>query len=185
MTQPLPEWIEVARSKWQYRGQERPPWAQPPSPGQESVWDYPRPPHLMSDHRRVVVCVKGKVLANSSSALRLMETASPPTFYLPPGDLDISRLVLTDISSVCEWKGTAQYWVLQGAEKQGEPVAWAYPHPYPEFASLTGYVSFYPGRVECYVNHERVRPQPGGLYGGWVTQEIIGPYKGQPGTAQW
>jgi uncharacterized protein (DUF427 family) len=185
MTQQLPDWIRAARSKWHYRGQERPPWAQPPSPGQESVWDYPRPPCLMPDHRRVIVCVQGKVLADSSSTLRIVETASPPTFYFPPGDVEVSRLVPTDTSSVCEWKGTAQYWALKGAEKNGEPVAWVYAHPYHEFESIAGYFSFYPGCLECYVGQERVRPQPGGFYGGWVTKEIIGPFKGPSGTAQW
>lgn len=185
MTQKLPEWIQVARSKWQYRGQERPPFAQKPSPGQESVWDYPRPPSLVPDYRRVVVRIQGKPLADSCSTFRILETASPPTFYLSPGDVDVSGLVLTGASSVCEWKGTAQYWALGGADKEVAPVAWVYPHPYPGFESIAGYFSFYPGRVECYVNEERVSPQLGGLYGGWVTKEIVGPFKGPIGTAGW
>jgi uncharacterized protein (DUF427 family) len=185
MTQPLPEWIRIARRKWEYCGHERPPFAVPPSPGQESVWEYPRPPVLMPDHRRVTVCVQGKVLADSSSTFRILETASPPTFYLPPGDVDASRLMPLGTSSVCEWKGTAHYWALRGTEEQGEPVAWVYPEPYPEFESIAGYFSFYPGRIECCLGQERVRPQPGGLYGGWVTKEIIGPFKGLPGTEQW
>lgn len=185
MTQPLPEWIRAARRKWQYRGQERPQFAQTPSPGQESVWDYPRPPALMPDHRRVIVCMQGKVLADSSSSFRIVETASPPTFYLPPGDVDVSRLIPMDLSSVCEWKGNAQYWAMKGAKKKREPVAWVYPQPYPEFESIAGYFSFYSGLLECYVDQECVQPQPGGLYGGWVTKEIIGPFKGPPGTEEW
>lgn len=183
--QPQPDEIWAARAKWHYRGQKCPSWAPQPSPGQESVWEYPRPPRLMPDPRYVIVRVKGKVLADSSSTVRVLETASPPAFYLPPEDVELSRLILTEISSVCEWKGIAQYWALQEAENAREPVAWAYPHPYPEFEALAGYLSFYPGRVECYVNQERVIPQPGGLYGGWITREIIGPCKGSPGTAHW
>ena len=185
MTQHVPEWLRTARSKWQYRGQERPPFAEKPSPGQESVWDYPRPPRLMSDHRRVVVRIREKVLADSCSAFRFLETASPPTFYLPPSDVDVSALVLTCASSLCEWKGTAQYWILAEGQKEAEPVAWTYPHPYPGFESIAGYFSFYPGHVECYVNDERVLPQPGGFYGGWVTREIVGPFKGPMGTGGW
>ena len=185
MTNKLPEWIQAARSKWDYRGQTRPPFAQNPSSGQESVWDYRRPPCLMSDHRRVIVRVQGKLLADSCSTFRFLETASPPTFYLPPRDVDVSRLVLTGATSFCEWKGTAQYWALGEAEKEVDPVAWVYSHPYPGFESIAGYFSFYPGRVECYVNDERVLPQPGGFYGGWVTKEIVGPFKGQFGTVGW
>lgn len=185
MAQKLPEWIRLARSKWQYRGQERPTFVQEPKEGQESVWDYPRPPCVVPDDRRVVVRAQGEILADSCSTFRILETASPPTVYLPPGDVDVSALVCTGASSVCEWKGTAQYWALGPVEKEVDPVAWVYLHPYPGFESIAGYFSFYPSRVECYVNDERVLPQPGGFYGGWVTKEIVGPFKGQIGTGGW
>jgi hypothetical protein len=94
----------------------------------------------------------------------------------------MSDLVLTCESSRCEWKGTAQYWMLR---EDADPVAWMYAHPYAEFETIAGYFSFYPGRVECYVNDERVLPQPGGFYGGWVTREIVGPFKGSSGTEGW
>jgi uncharacterized protein (DUF427 family) len=125
------------------------------------------------------------MLADSCSTFRILETASPPTFYLPPGDVNASSLVFTATSSVCEWKGTARYCALVESNKGGEPVAWVYPHPYPGFESIAGYFSFYPGRVACYVNDERVLPQPGGFYGGWVTKEIVGPYKGLLETEWW
>jgi len=185
MTERVPEWIHLARSKWQYRGQERPAFAQIPENGQESVWDYPRPPCLVPDHRRVIVRTQGKVLADTSSALRVLETASPPTFYLPPGDVDASGLVLTGQTSFCEWKGTAQYFALEGMGRTGEPVAWTYLHPYSEFEAIAGYFSFYPGRLECYLDDERVLPQAGGFYGGWVTKEIVGPFKGSTGASGW
>jgi len=118
MIQNLPNWIRVARSKWQYPGQERPAFAQEPEEGQESVWDYPRPPWLVSDHCRVIVRIQGKRLADSCSTFRVLETASPPTVYLPPGDVDVSALVFPSASSICEWKGTPQYWALVGLEKE-------------------------------------------------------------------
>lgn len=185
MTQNVPEWIRLARSKWQHRGQERPAFARKPNPGQESVWDYPRPPRLVSDHRRVVVRAQGKVLADSCSTFRILETASPPTFYLPPGDVNAYSLVFNGTSSGCEWKGTARYYALVESDMESEPVAWVYLHPYPGFESIAGFLSFYPGRIACYVNDERVLAQPGGFYGGWVTSEIVGPYKGLPGTEWW
>jgi len=99
--------------------------------------------------------------------------------------VDVSHLILTGATSFYEWKGTAQYWELGEAEKEVDPVAWAYSHPYPGFESIAGYFSFYPSRAECYVNDERVLPQPGGFYEGWVTKEIVGPFKGQINTADW
>lgn len=185
MTENLPEWILPARAKWQFRGQKRPAFAHKPNPGQESVWDYPRPPCLVPDPRRVVVRAQGKRLADSCSTFRILETAGPPTFYLPPGDVNASSLICTGTSSGCEWKGTARYYALVESDMTGEPVAWVYARPYPGFESIAGYFSFYPGRIACYINDERVLPQPGDLYGGWVTREIVGPYKGLPGTEWW
>ncbi len=169
---------------WKYRGQKRPPFADEPEIGGESVWDYPRPPSVSADSRRVVVILGERLLADSSSALRVLETASPPTFYLPTADVRASELRPIRGQSVCEWKGVARYWALRQAE-DGEAIAWDYPRPPLEYATLLNHVAFYPGRVECYVNDERVRPQPGRFYGGWVTDEIAGPFKGEPGTEHW
>jgi uncharacterized protein (DUF427 family) len=185
MTQNLPEWVRLARAKWQFRGQERPAYAQTPSPGQESVWDYPRPPCVVPDPRRVLVRAGREVLADSRSAYRILETASPPTVYVSPEDVNLSALVCTGASSGCEWKGTARYYALVETGKEGEPVAWMYAHPYPGFEAIAGYFSFYPDRVECSLNEERVLAQPGGVYGGWVTKEIVGPFKGLPHTEWW
>ncbi len=114
----------------------------------------------------------------------MLETASPPTFYIPPEDVDWSLLVETKDSSVCEWKGVTSYWAL-ASNSSGPAVGWSYAHPLSGFEVLRGYVSFYPARVECYVDEERARPQPGEFYGGWVTSELVGPFKGAPGTADW
>lgn len=170
---------------WRYTGAERPEFASPPGPGQESVWDYPRPPRLERDERRVEVIHRGVTIADTRAAYRVLETASPPTFYLPPADVRTEYLEPTARSTMCEWKGRATYWALRsGTEKLAE-VAWSYPQPLPDFEVIAGYLSFYPARIECRVGGLRVRPQPGGFYGGWVTPEIVGPFKGEPGTGWW
>ena len=169
---------------WQYRGQQRPPFAQEPRAGQESVWDYPRPPLLQACTGLVVVSVDGEALARSTRTYRVMETASPPGFYIPPGDVDLQKLVAAPGSSVCEWKGTASYLKL-ASNPEGRAVAWSYPDPIAAFEQLRGYISFYPGRVDCYVDSEKVRPQPGEFYGGWITDNVVGPFKGEPDTRHW
>jgi uncharacterized protein (DUF427 family) len=168
---------------WNFRGDRRPPFAVEPGPGQESVWDYPRPPAIRADSRLVEVTDGAAVLARSARTFRVCETASPPTFYFPPGDVDLDQLVSVKGSSYCEWKGRAVYWALAAHPEQ--PVAWSYPKPRARFGKWAGYFSFYPGRVACYVSGERVKPQAGGFYGGWITSEITGPFKGDPGTGNW
>ena len=171
---------------WTYKGQKRPDFARAPGPGQESVWDYPRPPALVADKRLVRVELGGNRIAATENAIRVLETASPPTFYLDPADVD-ERLLLQASSggTFCEWKGRAQYWDLEVAGQFVERAAWSYPEPTAAFEAIAGWFSFYPGKVACHVGDERVRPQQGGFYGGWVTAEIVGPYKGEPGTAGW
>lgn len=169
---------------WKYTGNEHPPFAETPRAGQESVWDYPRPPRLVADERTVEVRAGTTLLARSARSLRVLETASPPTFYVPPEDVATALLVRVDASSWCEWKGRAVYDALAKAPEKG-PVAWRYPEPHGDYAALAGYVGFFPGRVRCTVDGERVRPQPGGFYGGWITDEIVGPFKGEPGTEDW
>jgi uncharacterized protein (DUF427 family) len=169
---------------WEYRGQKRPSFAEQPTADQESVWDYPRPPLVRGCARLVVVRSSGIVLARSRETYRVLETASPPSFYLPEKDVDWEQLAQAPGSSLCEWKGVAQYWNLS-TDPRGAPVGWSYGDPNPNFKMLRGYISFYPGRVACYVNGEKVRPQPGYFYGGWITSEVVGPFKGAPGTEHW
>ena len=185
MLKDLPEWAKVAREQWTYWGQNRPPFAIMPEEGQESVWDYPRPPRLAPDHRPVVVRANGRILAESHCTFRVLETASPPTFYIPPHDVDKNLLTLRARSSHCEWKGIAHYWCVNVNGIYLEDVGWSYLNPNPGFEVIAGYVAFYPGRVACYLDEELVSSQPGGLYGGWVTTEIVGPFKGEPGTQGW
>jgi uncharacterized protein (DUF427 family) len=169
---------------WEYAGQKRPDFAILPGPGQESVWDYPRPPRIAQDRRRVEVKSGGVLIASTHSAIRILETASPPTFYLPAVDVDLPALVRIPGSSACEWKGLAGYWAL-AADPSRRAIGWSYERPLPPFAAIAGALSFYPALVECTVDGERVRPQPGRFYGGWMTDEIVGPVKGEPGTGHW
>jgi len=156
-----------------------------PGAGQESVWDYPRPPRLSIDDREVVVRCGDLIVAATRRAIRVLETASPPTFYLPWSDVTPGLLEPAAGTSWCEWKGEARYWTLVSAGLRVERVAWSYPEPRPAFAAIREHVAFYASRLDCFVAGERVRPQPGGFYGGWITSDVVGPFKGDPGTSGW
>jgi len=170
---------------WEYIGRKRPPFAEVPGAGQESVWDYPRPPKLVADRRRVIVRHGKTIVAESTATHRILETAGPPTFYIRPQNVCVELLEPFGGFSVCEWKGTAKYWALKSAAQAREAVGWSYPNARPPYEWISGHFSFYPGRVECYVDNQRVRPQHGRFYGGWVTDEIVGPWKGEDGTENW
>jgi uncharacterized protein (DUF427 family) len=177
--------LERARASWLHRGHQRPAWAIEPGPGQESVWDYPRPPQLVADVRVVQVLYRGAIIARSLRTFRVLETASPPTFYIHPDD--VRREIFIPIGGIsrCEWKGSASYWSLCLDGDVIERVAWSYSSPYSEFHELQHYFAFYPNKVECYVDGSRVEPQPGSFYGGWVTADVVGPFKGDPGSESW
>jgi uncharacterized protein (DUF427 family) len=151
----------------------------------ESVWDYPRPPVLVPCERRVRVELAGHVVAESTAALRVLETASPPTVYVPPADVARELLRETSGHSVCEWKGHARYADVVVGGHRAPRAAWWYPEPVAAYAALADHVAFYPGRVACFLDEERVRPQDGNFYGGWVTDDIAGPFKGAMGTQHW
>ena len=158
-----------------------------PKAGQESVWDYPRPPRFELVTKRVQIISAGALLADTTRAYRVLETSHPPVYYLPPEDIRMERLTSSGgSSSFCEWKGEARYYALNGVD-----VAWYYPSPTKSFEPIAGYLAFYAGRVVlqngdgCFVAGERVTPQPGGFYGGWITAEIVGPFKGIPGSMGW
>lgn len=156
-----------------------------PGPGQESVWDYPRPPRIERSGRLVEVRFAGVLVGRTRSAMRVCETAGPPVYYLPPTDVALEHLEAGHGRSTCEWKGPATYWTVVVGEQRAEDVAWSYEEPWPGSEALARHLSFYPGRLDCQVDGERVRPQEGGFYGGWVTDEIVGPWKGAPGTGHW
>jgi uncharacterized protein (DUF427 family) len=168
---------------WAYKGKQRPEFAQEPEQGQESVWDYPRPPALVDCIQLVEIKVGSELIARSTRATRVLETASPPTVYIPSDDIHLELLQRVRGSSFCEWKGEAGYWALTGSSAPA--VCWSYPNPSPAFADIRDWLCFYPGRIECYIDGERVSPQEGGFYGGWVTDNIVGPWKGTPNTGHW
>jgi uncharacterized protein (DUF427 family) len=170
---------------WGYTGHKRPPFAETPKPGEESVWDYPRPPKLVADPRRIVVQCGDLLIADSHETYRILETAGPPTFYIPPRDVHTDLLRPFPGTSICEWKGAAQYWTLKTSIAPPAAIAWSYPKAQAPYGAIASYFSFYPGRIDCFVDGQRVRPQPGYFYGGWITNEIVGPWKGEPGTEGW
>lgn len=177
--------LERARALWRWTGDERPPWAEEPGPGQESVWDFPRPPRVESVPEPIRVVADHVTLCETRSALRVLETASPPTVYLPRTDIDEALLVEAPGSSHCEWKGLARYWSVQSSDRLFDAVGWEYDRPHREYAELADHLSFYPGRLECWWGDERVAPQPGRFYGGWMTSRLAGPVKGDPGSEGW
>lgn len=157
-----------------------------PKPGQESVWDYPRPPRLEPNTRSLRVDFGGRTIAATSAGFRVLETSHPPIFYIPRVDCDASVLRLGAATTFCEFKGTANYFDLVLGERESRDAAWFYSHPSPRFARLADHLAFYATRVDaCYVDDERVRPQAGDFYGGWITNNIVGPFKGPSGTWGW
>ncbi len=157
-----------------------------PGPGQESVWDYPRPPRVEPTGQLVEVVLGGVVVARSARALRVLETSHPPTYYLPAEDFLPGSLRPAAGTSWCEWKGRAGYLDVAGGDVLAERAGWTYPRPQPPYEALTGHVALYPGRMDrCTVDGETVRPQPGDFYGGWITSRVAGPFKGEPGTRFW
>jgi len=155
-------------------------------PGQESVWDYPRPPRLESVAARIRVEFGGVTIADTRGAFRVLETSHPPNYYLPPGDVLDGALTRVRQSSFCEWKGNAHYYDVAAGGSVAPAAAWGYDEPSPAFAPITGFVAFYPAAMDrCLVDDEVVEPQPGGFYGGWITSNLVGPFKGGPGTQGW
>lgn len=162
------------------------PYPDSAAPGQESVWGYPRPAVAQPSRRHIHIAHAGIVVADTSSAVRTLETSHPPSWYIPPDAIARGLLHRSPRRSFCEWKGEARYWHVEVAGQTFRDVAWSYPHPTPAFAILRDHVAFYAGPFDlCTVDGERVRPQPGGFYGGWITADLAGPFKGIPGSMGW
>ena len=172
--------IERARSHWQYRGASRPKFAEAPKEGQLSVWDFPRPPIIEEVDTTMTVRFKNRIIAKTERGRRVLETAGAPTYYFPPEDV-IAPLSAGRTSSVCEWKGLAEPLSLPEAPDVG----WRYIEMFQEFKTLHRWVAFYPSKVECYLGEQLVSMQPGGYYGGWVSDDLVGPIKGEPGSSGW
>ena len=157
-----------------------------PGPGQESVWDYPRPPRLEPCARHLKVLFAGTVIAETQSAQRILETSHPPSYYVPPADVRRDLLERAPGRSICEFKGQASYWSIRVGEVLSEAAAWSYASPWSPYEALKDHFCFYAGRVDaCFVDDEKVVPQAGDFYGGWRTADIVGPFKGGPGTRGW
>ena len=176
--------ILSAREKWVWRGQARPPFAEPTAAGERSVWDFPRPPALEPVSEPVRVLSGSTEIARSQRTRRVLETAGAPTYYLPPEDVEESLLLDLGPVSVCEWKGIATSFALAGASA-GPAVGWSYRQTFAEFLDIEGWYAFYPNQLSCHVGDELVTAQPGGYYGGWVTRDLKGPIKGEPGSGHW
>lgn len=157
-----------------------------PGPGQESVWDYPRPPKVEPCPQRIRVEFNGTTIADSTRAHRVLETSHPPVYYIPQSDIKMELLTPNPSRSFCEFKGEANYWDLQVGTRTSPAVAWSYPSPSKPFSVIRDHLAFYPQRVDaCFVDDELVQPQEGNFYGGWITSKITGPFKGALGTRGW
>ncbi len=160
-----------------------------PGPGQESVWDFPRPPRVEACVRRVRVLLDGAPIADSTRALRIVETAGAPCYYVPPEDCENGALRQTDAWTICEWKGLAYACDVVANGRRIGNGAWSYPEPLTDlgmgYERIAGFFAFYASKLDCYLDEERVAPQPGGYYGGWVTRDLTGPIKGEPGSGNW
>ena len=157
-----------------------------PAPGQESVWDYPRPPRVEPSSERIVVTLGGRVIADTTDSVRVLETSHPPVYYLPRAAFVDGSLVVAAGSSFCEFKGAAKYLSVVSPDATAERAAWYYPSPTKGFEALADKVAVYPSAMDsCVVAGETVQAQEGDFYGGWITSRVVGPFKGGAGTTGW
>jgi uncharacterized protein (DUF427 family) len=180
-----PNSLELARAQWRWRGKDRPPFADVTKQGQLSVWDFPRPPELFRDKREIVVFWGKTLVARTRGAWAVRETSHPPTFYLPMSDVKDVLLRPAGRGSFCEWKGPAFYWDLMDGEQRLTQVAWSYPKPLVGAEPLADCIAFYAHHLDCTVDGAHVVAQPGGFYGGWITPDLSGPFKGVPNSSNW
>ena len=157
-----------------------------PGPNQESVWDYPRPPRVEDTDKHIEVFFNDILIADTTDAKRVLETSSPPVYYLPEEDIEMKYFIKSEGKSFCEWKGVASYYTIKVHDKTAVNAAWYYPDPSPAYISIKNYIAIYPQKMDaCFVDGEIARPQSGEFYGGWITSDIVGPFKGEPGTEGW
>lgn len=176
----------LAREAERWQRSVKPPFVEPAGLGQRSVWDFPRPPAVERVLDRVTVEFGGQTIADTTHCLRVLETASPPTYYVPRADIVQGVLVPGAGASMCEWKGRARYFDIVVGDAKSPQAAWDYPSVSDEYAVLADHVSFYASRVDrCTVGGEVARPQAGQFYAGWITRELTGPFKGDPSTQGW
>ncbi len=152
----------------------------------ENVWEYPRPPALEPVSQPLRILFSGETIASTVSAWRVLETSHPPVYYLPRDAFRQGVLEAAPGQSFCEWKGEAVYWTIRAGGRTALRAAWSYPDPRPRYAAIRDHLAVYAGAMDqCFVGEEVVTPQPGSFYGGWITSNLIGPFKGVPGSAGW
>ena len=174
------------RARWRNARRARPLRIEPSGPGEESVWDYPRPPRVELLTRRLRVELEGVLIAATVRGRRVLDTSSPPVYYFPPEDVRHDLLEVTPDTTFCEWKGVARSFAARVGERRVAHAAWSYPEPDEGYETIRDHFAFFPRRVDaCYVDAERVTPQPGDYYGGWITKSVKGPFTGAPGTDLW
>lgn len=157
-----------------------------PGPNQESVWDYPRPPALKPCDKTIRVVFNDTTIANTTGALRILETSHPPVYYLPPSDIALQYLQREDRTTLCEFKGRAVYYTVTVGERSATQAAWGYPSPVDQYQALKDHIAFYASKMDaCYVGEEQAHAQDGDFYGGWITDDVVGPFKGGPNTVGW
>ena len=157
-----------------------------PGPGQESVWDYPRPPRLERTGRRIEVVFAGVTIVDTDRAWRVLETSHPPIYYVPRDAISPRHLFDSARTTYCEWKGSARYVDVRVGDRRANGAAWYYPRPTAGFEPIRDHLAFYPAAMDrCAVDGEVVVPQPGRFYGGWITPDVVGPFKGAPGSEYW
>ena len=157
-----------------------------PVEGQESVWDYPRPPRVEKTSKTLKVIFNGEVIAETNDGYRVLETSHPPTYYIPQKDINMDYLEGTSRRTFCEFKGAASYWTVTVGEKSVSNAGWSYQNPAKGYEAIKGYICFYASKMDvCYVDGEEVQAQEGDFYGSWITSDIVGPFKGGPGTRGW
>lgn len=182
----LPRRIRRERDRWRSFSRGRPRWMVEPGPGQESVWDYPRPPRLERVEQELRVVFGSVEIARTRDGYRVCETSSPPSYYFPPDDVRRDLLMSEARTALCEWKGVASYWSVRVADRVAEQTVWAYPEPWRGFEVIAHFFAFNASLMDaCFVGGEQIRPQPGDYYGGWITEDLVGPFKGEPGTEHW
>lgn len=182
----LPRHLRRERDRWRSAARVRPQWMAEPGPDQQSVWDYPRPPRIEHVEQELRVEFADLVIARTRRGVRICETSSPPAYYFPPDDVRRDLLMSEARTTVCEWKGVASYWSVRVGDRHAEQAVWAYPVPWRGFEAIGHYFAFNASLMDaCHVGGERVRPQPGDYYGGWITSDLVGPFKGAPGTEHW
>ncbi len=154
--------------------------------GEESVWDYPRPPKMEKATKHLKIFHGKHTIADTIRPFRILETSHPPVYYFPPENVSMQFLKENNYTTRCEWKGEAKYYDMEIDGKLIKNVAWTYPNINKRYKEMEDYIAFYPGKfAACYVNGEPVQAQQGDFYGGWITSEIVGPFKGPPGTWGW